>query len=451
MALLLPPEQQELEFQTDDAAEFVDDTVLRVVGREARAPNSDEIVLREQNPRRINRTLENLARKSNAEYQDKALRFLYIAAGFLDWVDPARSEALSSPLILVPVELRRDSARDPYKLYFVDDEETVVNLDSDSSQRRAIEAARRGQSFVMHGPPGTGKSQTIANIIADAIGAGRRVLFVSEKAAALDVVHRRLKGKELDEFCLMLHGEHAVRREVVEALHRSLTSEIVPRLGMSSHELERLGDLREVLNNSAELVHLPMPVLADRSLRDVLGSLAELHAAPSIPKAPEPTAIEGDAVRIEFQQLSEIFERMAERWSVSPEHFVWRDYADDRFSSEQRDHGRSLDDVPGRERHAPDVIVSPRACTRYEMHGRDGVAGQCVLLNHSFGPSLAGDYRSPQDWRKCPGTSGRTRRIHPRHAWRGGAFVSLTVRVAARAVGYNPSNRTRLSVRLPPV
>ena len=100
-----------------------------------------------------------------------------------------------------------------------------------ATQRRCIEAARRGQSFVMQGPPGTGKSQTIANIIADAIAQGKRVLFVSEKAAALDVVHRRLAREGLDEFCLLLHGEHAARREVVEELNRSLTGEPVPGQG----------------------------------------------------------------------------------------------------------------------------------------------------------------------------------------------------------------------------
>ena len=69
------------------------------------------------------------------------------------------------------------------------------------------EAAKRGRSFVMQGPPGTGKSQTIANVIAEAIGQGKRVLFVSEKAAALDVVFKRLMASGLDEYCLMLHGE----------------------------------------------------------------------------------------------------------------------------------------------------------------------------------------------------------------------------------------------------
>src|SRR5207244_9270399 len=94
--------------------------------------------------------------------------------------------------------------------------------DADATQRLCIEAAKRGQSFVMQGPPGTGKSQTIANIIADFIGRGKRVLFVSEKAAALDVVFKRLSARGLDDYCLLLHGEHAARREVVEALNHSL-------------------------------------------------------------------------------------------------------------------------------------------------------------------------------------------------------------------------------------
>ena len=63
-------------------------------------------------------------------------------------------------------------------------------LDADSSQRASIAAALEGRSFVMDGPPGTGKSQTIANMIGVLLHAGKTVLFVSEKAAALDVVQR---------------------------------------------------------------------------------------------------------------------------------------------------------------------------------------------------------------------------------------------------------------------
>src|SRR6185295_17837781 len=66
-------------------------------------------------------------------------------------------------------------------------------LDADASQRVAIDAALRGRSFVLQGPPGTGKSQTIANLIAECLAAGKRVLFVAEKRAALEVVARRLE------------------------------------------------------------------------------------------------------------------------------------------------------------------------------------------------------------------------------------------------------------------
>jgi hypothetical protein len=88
-------------------------------------------------------------------------------------------------------------------------EQSFTILDADASQLQAVQAAIRGSHLVIQGPPGTGKSQTIANIIAECIAAGRTVLFVSEKAAAIDVVHRRLEQQGLAEFCLMLHSHKA--------------------------------------------------------------------------------------------------------------------------------------------------------------------------------------------------------------------------------------------------
>lgn len=81
----------------------------------------------------------------------------------------------------------------------------LLPLLADSSQLAAIAAADSGKSFLLHGPPGTGKSQTITNIIANAIGRGQRVLFVSKKAVALDVVYGRLRKMKLEAFCLNLH------------------------------------------------------------------------------------------------------------------------------------------------------------------------------------------------------------------------------------------------------
>ncbi len=94
---------------------------------------------------------------------------------------------------------------------------------ADGSQLEAVRWAAAGRSFVLEGPPGTGKSQTITNLIAHNLAEGRRVLFVAEKQAALDVVKRRLDSVGLGTFSLDLHGKAqtpaAVRAQLREALH----------------------------------------------------------------------------------------------------------------------------------------------------------------------------------------------------------------------------------------
>ena len=78
-------------------------------------------------------------------------------------------------------------------------------LDADSSQRSAIDAVLAGRSLVIHGPPGTGKSQTIANLIAAMVARGRKVLFVAEKRAAIDAVLSRLAAVDLGDLVLDIH------------------------------------------------------------------------------------------------------------------------------------------------------------------------------------------------------------------------------------------------------
>ena len=85
-------------------------------------------------------------------------------------------------------------------------EDVALPISADSSQLAAIVDAAAGKSFVLHGPPGTGKSQTITNIIANALFHGKRVLFVAEKMAALEVVQKRLAAIGLAPFCLELHS-----------------------------------------------------------------------------------------------------------------------------------------------------------------------------------------------------------------------------------------------------
>lgn len=92
--------------------------------------------------------------------------------------------------------------------------------DADSSQHAATIEAMEGRSLVLEGPPGTGKSQTIVNLIANAIGAGKRVLFVAEKRATLEVVLNRLAERGLDLFALPLHGPEAQPKVVIERIKR---------------------------------------------------------------------------------------------------------------------------------------------------------------------------------------------------------------------------------------
>ncbi|MDE6577523.1 MAG: DUF4011 domain-containing protein, partial [Muribaculaceae bacterium] len=82
----------------------------------------------------------------------------------------------------------------------------MLPVDYDSSQLLAVAESHAGRSFVLHGPPGTGKSQTITNMIADAIYNGRKVLFVAEKRAALEVVRARLNALGLAPYCLEIHS-----------------------------------------------------------------------------------------------------------------------------------------------------------------------------------------------------------------------------------------------------
>lgn len=94
-------------------------------------------------------------------------------------------------------------------------------LPADPSQAAAIGAARSGSSYIIQGPPGTGKSQTIANLIADYVGRGKRVLFVCEKRAAIDVVYARLCTQGLQDVCTIIHDALADKKPFVLELART--------------------------------------------------------------------------------------------------------------------------------------------------------------------------------------------------------------------------------------
>lgn len=131
----------------------------------------------------------------------------------------------------------------------------ALPISTDSSQLNAIVTASDDESFVLHGPPGTGKSQTITNIIANALYQGKKVLFVSAKKAALDVVHSRLVSIGLAPFCLELHSNKSKKSDVLGQLKRSteVTKKHSPR--NFTAEAERLYVLRNELNEYVKALH----------------------------------------------------------------------------------------------------------------------------------------------------------------------------------------------------
>ena len=127
-------------------------------------------------------------------------------------------------------------------------------VDADSSQTVVIAEAAGGRSLVVKGPPGTGKSQTITNIIAAAVARGKKVLFVAEKMAALDVVHRRLRQVGLGPLTLELHSNKVNKRTVLEELKRTRDAQHKPARGDLSI-IDRLGETSGFLNAFAKRLH----------------------------------------------------------------------------------------------------------------------------------------------------------------------------------------------------
>jgi hypothetical protein len=149
----------------------------------------------------------------------------------------------------------------------LDEIELPLIADADSSQAEAVRAALDGRSMVIEGPPGTGKSQTITNIIAAALANGKRVLFVAEKMAALSVVKKRLDDAGLGPFCLELHSTKTGRRETFGAFAKRLAASFAP-------DADR--DLRTTLENlGAEKRELESCVQALGSPAGAIGSTVQ--------------------------------------------------------------------------------------------------------------------------------------------------------------------------------
>lgn len=159
--------------------------------------------------------------------------------------------------------------------------DTFQVVDADSSQQTAIVSAKRGVNMVIEGPPGTGKSQTITNIIAEFLAAGKTILFVAEKAAALEVVKAKLDGVRLGEFALAMHSRQASKKAILEELDRALRFEAAAP-AQQDGEADELFELRNRLNAYVRRLHERVEPLGVKRF-DAMGYCAKLKDAPEAP------------------------------------------------------------------------------------------------------------------------------------------------------------------------
>lgn len=223
--------------------------------------------------------------------------------------------------------------------------------DADSSQHSALIDALSGRNMVIEGPPGTGKSQTITNLIAAAIADGKTVLFLSEKMAALEVVKKRLTLAGLGDFCLELHSNKTQKKHVLEAIETRKNKRF-PLPGALRPQLNALEEKRRVLKAYADLINSVVGNEQGLTIHSVLwkaeryrqGSGNAWQAAQKIivPNAHELT----DA---EFRSLSNTLVYASQQYrhigTFSPDHPFWGFYPTELMPGAELEVERLMRDV----------------------------------------------------------------------------------------------------------
>ena len=240
----------------------------------------------------------------------------------------------------------------------------VEILDADSSQQEAIALAKGGASFVLQGPPGTGKSQTIANIIAACLGLGKRVLFVSEKMAALQVVRQRLHDFSIGEYCLDLHDPHRDKKVFIGELRDALAAARVPAPRSQrdwQYACDQLEQERAQLNLYVRELHQPRFALGITAF-EVLGELARLADVPDLDAAIEHFE---SVTPLDFSTMKHALAELTEYGDVleAPDSYPWHDITVTTFSlaleANIRDHfGRFVAELHDYEASIRDLMAN---------------------------------------------------------------------------------------------
>jgi very-short-patch-repair endonuclease len=237
-------------------------------------------------------------------------------------------------------------------------------IDADSSQTIAIEEVAQGRHLVIKGPPGTGKSQTITNMIATAAAQGRTVLFVAEKMAALEVVHRRLRDVGMASLALELHSSKANKRILLEELKRARSAAVATPRGEATL-VQRLTDSRDQLNRHAEMMHAAHEPSGLTPFR-LLGHLIRARESSGEPARP----LENPETwsPLDHERRHELVEEIADRVAAdgAPHQHPWRGVGRDALDPSEMDAlRRLLETVAGDLTRMTDS--AERACALFEL------------------------------------------------------------------------------------
>lgn len=214
------------------------------------------------------------------------------------------------------------------ELFKKGDEINLHNVvDADSSQLEAIYKAKKGKSFVLQGPPGTGKSQTITNLIAEFLYEGKKVLFVSEKQAARDVVFDKLKDAQLSDFCIDMHNSNANKKEFVAELDRTLESQKKLTVANAKMHLEDLRKSKKDLDDYANALYTICPMI-EKTPFQILGAISKYQKYPKFDYAIKDINKRGmDYFRKAVEEI-QLFSRLKDAVGYDYHRNIWYGYKD---------------------------------------------------------------------------------------------------------------------------
>jgi very-short-patch-repair endonuclease len=338
-------------------------------------------------------------------------------AKFLMWrdlevrSDDLQKNAIVRHLIHTPSEAYPDDGvfPDPDRLDETHSlEETFCPLSSDSSQLAAIHASAAGKSFVLHGPPGTGKSQTITNIIAHNLALGKTVLFVSEKRAALEVVHRRLTESGLGPFCLELHSNKSHKKGVLKQLEQSIDAHVRHSSEEWLEQAQKLAVTRKELNDFVSALHA-----VRESGESVFHGISQLIGHRDIPliKLQWPSVAHID--RQKLNNMREVVRQLqlAGAQIGHPATSAWANTACDEWSPEFRSNvEQNLRELITTVNSLSETafVISPMLGVRRDGWSRDEFKNLVLITDALITcPSMPAAFLVSQDWGQLKGTIQR--------------------------------------------